>query len=405
MTVTTTGSRPHIGHVLPWPGVGGTEHATLRIIRAAGEGLRHTAFCLPYAPLVGGFFREAGIETGAWCPENPDWRHVRGLLYRARELARELRRRQVDLVHCADLPAAPVAALAARLARVPVLCHVRNRYSPIRRAERQWFWAVNRFAFVSNATWAQFGHRISARRGVVVYDGIAIPPSVDRHAARARLCEEFDIPADAPIVGMVARMEPQKDYQTLAAAAAHLRAAHPRVRYVIVGGISALEEYRRHFAVVQRWLDAHGVRDRFVFTDYQPDVARLMAAMDVFVLSTHNEGLPLVVLEAMARGLPVVATAVDGMSEVVTHGVTGLLAPHEDAERLARELGAVLADGALARRLGNRAREEVARRFTVEAFGAQMRGLYMDMLRSRRAWRHQALDGTAADAAVRGTVA
>jgi glycosyltransferase involved in cell wall biosynthesis len=315
------------------------------------------------------------------------------------------RRREVDLVHCADLPAAPVAALAARLARIPALCHVRNRYTEPARADRRWYWAVHKFAFVSQATWGYFGYRVPPRRGVVVYDGVAVPERVDRRAARARLCETFDVPPDAPIVGMVARMEPQKDYRTLVAAAARLRRSHPLARYVIVGGISALPEYRRHLAVVRGWLDEHGMTDRFVFTDYQADVPQLMAAMDVFVLSTHNEGLPLVVLEAMAMGLPVVATSVDGMPEVIRHGMTGLLAPHEDAERLAQEIGAVLGDAGLAHRLGSGARDEVARRFTVDRFGADMRGVYVDMLGSRRMRRWRTLQTSAVERPTGGLVA
>ena len=377
------GTPLHIAHILPWPGVGGTEHATLRVMRGVGEGFRHTAFCMPDATPVDAFFRGAGIETGRWCLADTELRHVRGLLYRARELARALRSRGVDLVHCADLRAAPVGALAGRLARRPVLCHVRNRYTAVRRPDRQWYWAVNRFAFVSQATWSDFGYRVPARRGIVVYDGISLPPVRDRARARALVRAEFGIPPEAPIIGMVARMEPQKDYETLAGAAARLRSLHPEARFLIVGGISGLEEYRRHFALVQEWLRTYGVRDRFIFTDYRADVEHLMLGMDVFVLSTHNEGLPLVILEAMAAGLPVVASDVDGVPEVIRHGATGLLAPPEDPDGLAAELGKLLGDASLRTALGEGARDAVARRFTVEGFSAAMRAVYMQMLRRR----------------------
>lgn len=383
LSAHSQGTRCHIAHILPWPGVGGTEHATLRVMRAVGEGFRPTAFCMPDAAPVEAFFKDAGIETAHWSLADTELRHVRGLLYRARELARELRGRGVDLVHCADLRAAPVGALAGRLARRPVLCHVRNRYATVSPADRQWFWAVNRFAFVSQATWSDFGYRVPARRGIVVYDGIALPPLGDRASARAAVRSEFGVPPEAPLIGMVARMEPQKDYETLAGAAARLRAAHPEARFMIVGGISGLEEYRRHFAVVQDWLDAHGVRDRFIFTGYRADVEHLMLAMDVFVLSTHNEGLPLVILEAMAAGLPVVASDVDGVPEAIEHGATGLLAPPRRPERLAAEIHKLLEDPSLRRAIGERARDAVASRFTVEGFGAAMRAVYTHMLHGR----------------------
>ena len=382
MSADAQEGRCHVAHVMPWTGVGGTEHATLRAIRAVGEGFRHTVFCLPWAPRVEEFFKAAGIETAVWYPEHTRWGYVRGFLYRARELARELGRRQVQLVHCADVGAAPLGGLAGRIAGVPALCHVRNRYPEIQpRADRRWLWTVSRFAFVSQATWRRFGYRVSARRGVVVYDGIALPDSLGSTAGRADVRRQLGIPVQAPVVGMVARVEPQKDYETLAAAAARLRRVYPDVRVVVVGGISAPEESRRHFAIVQGWLDAYGMRDCFLFTDYREDITRLMQAMDVFVLSTHHEGLPLVILEAMAAGIPVVATAVDGVPEVIRHGETGLLTGHRDAEGLAKAIGSVLRDAEFARRLGSNACADVASRFSVEAFGAAMRRVYGSMLR------------------------
>ncbi len=110
------------------------------------------------------------------------------------------------------------------------------------------------------------------------------------------------------------------------------------------------------------------------------------------MLSTHNEGLPLVILEAMAAGLPVVASEVDGVPEVIRHGATGLLAPPKDPDGLAAEIGKLLGDASLRRALGERARDAVARRFTVEGFGAAMRAVYMHMLRGRETRGHAPLN-------------
>jgi glycosyltransferase involved in cell wall biosynthesis len=105
-----------------------------------------------------------------------------------------------------------------------------------------------------------------------------------------------------------------------------------------------------------------------------------MSAFDVFVLCTHFEGLPLVILEAMARGRPVVATAVDGIPEIVIDGRTGLLHPHGDAETLAARLLSLLEDEALAARIGGAGREFVKMEWGRERFAANMARLYEDVL-------------------------
>jgi glycosyltransferase involved in cell wall biosynthesis len=129
-----------------------------------------------------------------------------------------------------------------------------------------------------------------------------------------------------------------------------------------------------------RSLEHEGVASRFVFTGFRTDVARLMSALDVFVLCTHFEGLPLVILEAMARGRPVVATAVDGIPEIVIDGRTGLLHTHGDAEALASRLLSLLEDDALAARLGGAGREFVKMEWSRERFAANMARLYGDVL-------------------------
>src|SRR5205085_7303145 len=152
----------------------------------------------------------------------------------------------------------------------------------------------------------------------------------------------------------------------------------PEARFVVVGDCE--EANRGHYEEVRRALEGQGVAPYFVFTGFRTDVPRLMSAFDVFVLCTHFEGLPLVILEAMARGLPVVATAVDGIPEIVLEGRTGLLHPRGDAETLAARLAALLGDGALAARLGGAGREFVKMEWSRERFAANMAALYEDVL-------------------------
>jgi len=185
------------------------------------------------------------------------------------------------------------------------------------------------------------------------------------------------------VIGMTARVSAQKDYVTLARAAKRVLDGVPDARFVIVGDHERHDAHREHYALVQRELARLGVADAFVFTGFRSDVARVMGAFDVFVLSTHFEGLPLVILEAMAMELPVVATAVNGIPELITSDSVGLLAPHEDEEKLAGQLLALLRDPARARRVAAGGRELVERQFSARAFGESIAALYVDALRGR----------------------
>ena len=375
---------------MPWAGVGGTEQATLRIADAVRDaGFDSTFFCAGPAPRVRDFFSSAGYDTGTWSASYPGFNGYRHFLHQSLQLAREFRRRSVALVHCADVTAGAYAALAGRLALVPVICHVRNRYHELPEQDQRFLRAVSRFAFVSHASWRAFAHRVPDSRGVVVYDGVKVSGGeteseheVDRRDVR----REFNIPDDATVVGMIARIDQQKDYETLAKAAARVVTATTKVRFLIVGAHSAEQLQVRHFELVKRWLAANRVSDYFIFTDFRTDVPRLLRAMDIVVLSTHYEGLPLVLLESMASGKPVVATAVDGVPEVVTDKQTGLLFPHQDDAMLAAHVISLIRDQSRAAHLGKSGRSFIQANFNSEQFKRGIVGLYDSVLGGNPVW-------------------
>lgn len=365
---------------MPWPGIGGTEHATLRIAAAVREhGYRSIAFCRDDAPEVHDFFRRADIETVPYSLAEISIKRPLAFLRNSIALARELTRRGVDLVHCADIDAGMQIALAARMARRPVLCHVRNPWTAAMRRERLLLASVHTFVFVSKDTWRQFALEVSPARGRVLYDGILADDRTELDV-RAAVRDELSLHPDERVVGMTARVAPQKDYFTLAKAAVLVLEAVPNARFVIVGDHDGSAAHREHYALVRAELTRLGVMEAFHFTGFRSDVPRVMRAFDVFVLSTHFEGLPLVVLEAMGMGLPVVATAVNGIPEVIEGEEVGLLVPHEDAPALARQLIALLTDEARARRIGAAGRELVGTRFSVEAFEHAVVDLYAHAL-------------------------
>lgn len=381
-----SGAQVNVAHILPWSSVGGTEVATLRLARAtAGAGFRSHAFHLKGAAAVRDMFGAEGFETATYEPPGASLRHAARFLADSRALAKEFAQRDISLVHCSDVLAGCHAGVAGRMARVPVVCHVRNPYDSLPRREAVLLHAVNRFVFVSRDAWNKFSFRVPPRRGQVIYDGVDVPPSAGDPAAareaRRAVLAEYGLPEGTKLVGMVARVAPQKDYETLAKAAARVAAVHPEVRFLVVGDNSLAEAHREHYAAVRRMLADAGVEPLFVFTGFREDVPRMIDALDVFVLCTHFEGFGLVIIEAMARTKPVVVTAVGGPLEIVTDGVTGLLHPHRDDERLAAHIVSLLDSPERAAALAEAGREFVRATFTNEKFAADITRLYGEVVR------------------------
>jgi len=180
-----------------------------------------------------------------------------------------------------------------------------------------------------------------------------------RTDARARAASRaaLDIPEDAWVMGTVGRLAPEKDYELLIAAAAPLLG--PQIRLVIVGDGPDASKLRTAAA-------GTGV-ERFIhFTGKRDDVPALLCAFDLFTLSSRMEGLPLVILEAMATALPIVSTAVGGIPGAVADGETGLLSPPGDAAALRQRLKTLLEDRARGREMGRRGREVALARYSID---------------------------------------
>lgn len=214
----------------------------------------------------------------------------------------------------------------------------------------------------------------------VVYDAIELP-DIDIAANNAAVRQELGIPAGCSVVGTVARVNPQKDYFTLAAAAAEVLSRHPDTRFLVVGDNSLVELNREHYKEVARELNKFGIADKFIFTGHRSDVTRLIAAMDFCVLCTHREGFPLSILESMAMRKPVIATAVGGIPEIITPGVTGYLHQHGNSKELAGEIISLIEDPEKTSQLGLAAYENVRENYSRKKFADEMSKAYWDVVR------------------------
>ena len=175
---------------------------------------------------------------------------------------------------------------------------------------------------------------------------------------RAALAE-LGVPEGSPVVGNVAALTDHKDHGTLLEAAREVVRERPDVRFVIVGE----GERRAELEALRRRL---GLEGHVIFAGFRHDLDRLLPAFDVFCLSSHQEGLGTSLLDAMAFGRPIVATAAGGIPDAVEDGVTGCLVPVRDAAALARSLLALIADPSRRTEMGARGRQRFLARFTAE---------------------------------------
>jgi len=190
----------------------------------------------------------------------------------------------------------------------------------------------------------------------------------DQQLARAA----FGLPTQGRIMAAIGRPRPVKGFSYLLEAFAQIAADQPDLYLLFVGDGP---DKRPLQAAAQQLPGANGV----IFLGDQQGIPRLLAALDLLVLPSLWEGLPNIVLEAMAAGLPVVATAVGGTPELVIDGETGLLVPPHDPAALAQAILTLLRDPDLARRLGENGRQRVANQFTIQQMVQQTEALYQQL--------------------------
>lgn len=374
--------RHRIAHVLAWPTVAGTEIAALRLMQTVGAGqIEHTAFCAGDESETRALLARAGVDTLPYRPCELSLRRPFPFVLASLELARRLRASRASLVHCSDVMAALHSVVGARIARLPVICHVRNPHDDIQRRYRHLLNGVTRFVFVSRHARERFPLRLAERRSVVLYDGVKAE-EIPHYGAHAAVCEELGLPAESRLVGMVGRLALQKDHATFLLAARRVVESVPEASFLIIGDKSGSAQTARRHAELVHLAQELGLGRRVIFTGFRSDTANLFAAMDVAVLATHFEGFGLVVVEAMLQGCPVVATGVGGVLEIITDGETGLLHRHQDAEHLADQVVLLLLNQERARAVGLAGQRFARERFSVEAFAAGMAGVYRSLLPS-----------------------
>jgi glycosyltransferase involved in cell wall biosynthesis len=332
--------------------------------------------------------RERGIpltlEPSLVREVNP-WQDLRAI----GRLARLMRRERYTIVHTHSSKAGIVGRWAAKLAGVPVILHTvhgwghHERQSPLVRAYYIWLEKLtlpitDKLIVVSpRNTEKGLADGIGTPDDyVVIRSGIELDRFGHPQVAWAETRQAWGLPLHAPVVGTVTRLSPQKGPLDFVRAAAQIAQANPEVYFLMVGDGPLRGEVEQLAAEL-------GIRDRLVLTGLRRDVPELLAAMDIFALSSLWEGLPRVLPQAMATGLPVIATACDGSAEAVEEGVNGFLTPPGDPAALADKVLALIRNPDLAHGLGEAGRARVAE-FDVQTMVTKIADLYQDLLLQKK---------------------
>ena len=307
------------------------------------------------------------------------------------QLVRLLRHRRTDAVlvthhHRASLA---LGRLAARVARVPVnvvAVHDMDLRALGKRCLPRWavstLFASSALILLSRRQ-GDYLHREegvgsdrwSTTKEVVIPNGVVVgdvPTKADRESARS----ELGIASTAFVVGIVARLTTQKGHQVLLQAFAALAESHQDAQLVVVG-----DGPRR--AALDRLATSLGIADNVLFTGSRRDARRLLAAFDVFALSSVHEGLPVTVLEAQAAALPVVATDCGSLRDVVTDAIDGFLVPVADGAALSARLALLAGNQELRETMGRAARARVERDFRLETVARAYESLLTELVDCR----------------------
>jgi sugar transferase (PEP-CTERM/EpsH1 system associated) len=365
-------------------GIGGTELGLANVIERTREQVEHAVCCVRVSGATAVRLQAHGVPVAELnkAPGN-DW----SVPLRVARLCRDL---APDIVHTRNWGSID-GIIGARLARVPVVIHGehgRDVSDPDgtnrrrNRARRVLSAFVDRMVAVSDqlGRWLIEDVGIRARKVSVLENGVDAQKFM-RRDNRAALRARHGYTDGDVVVGTVGRLDPVKNQAGLIEALSALRPAHPRLRVVIAGDGPERE-------ILARQIESAHLGGTATLLGHRDDIPGVLSMLDIFVLPSLGEGMCNTILEAMAAGLPVVATRVGGNPELVVEGVTGALVPARDTGALAAAISRYTTDEPLRHDHGFAGRQRVLKEFTLERMADRYLELYKNELEKKAAANH-----------------
>lgn len=368
-----SGERTRLLQVVPSLNLGGMEQVVIQLSRSIDrDRFDVRVLCLRSEGPFAEELREAGIPVRLLARPRgggPDY-------FAFSRLRAVLREERIEVMHTHNTEAMLTAGLAGALARVPTMVHTDHarefpdklRYMV---AEHLVSHAYYRVVGVStHTTTALERHEKIPRRKLVTIPNGVDPTPYTRAAEPLEVKRALGIAGRGPVLGIAAKLRPEKRIEDLIEALSYLRLYFPEI-VLLIAGVGGEEEKLRRTAA------EHGVADSVHFLGMRRDIPDILHALDLMVLPSSREGTPMILLEALAAGVPVVATRVGGIPEIITHGLNGSLVEPLQPGALAREITRLLHDPELRARYRHEGRRTFDERFSARAMARRYEALYI----------------------------
>ena len=358
-------------HIIDSLHLGGAQEVVLNLATCGSKRFHHEVATMHGRGIYWNRLKQVGVKVHSLSP------HKFVPLYLA-SIPWRLVADRPDILHCHLIPSNIIAKPLGALLGVPVIIN-HDHTNDTRRAESRFLLALdrfsNRFAKHIVAVSASCRDFLITREFIPEKDVTLVPNAIDlqRFSPSAVRREEarvaLGLPPSVRVIAGVGRLNPQKNFSLFLDIASQLTARFSDLHFLLAGDGPEEKMLREKAATL-------GLSDRVTFSGYVADTRQVYLAADVLLMPSRYEGLPMTLLEAMAMGLPVVASQLDGIAEVIGDGREGFLAPSDDASLFVERISALLQDASLSSRLAKNARAKIEASFSVERMTSAVESIY-----------------------------
>jgi glycosyltransferase involved in cell wall biosynthesis len=358
-------------HVIDSLHLGGAQEVVLNLATCGSRHFRHEVATMHGRGIYWDRLREAGIKVHSLSPK----KHLP--LYLATIPALLLANRP-DILHCHLIPSNIIAKPLGALLGVPLILNHDHTNDPQR--------INNKFLLALDKTTNQFAHHIIAVAGacrdfLIQHESIPpekitlVPNAIDLRrfspgtVRRAESRAKLGLPPDSPVIAGVGRLNPQKNFSGFLDIAVALSRRFPELNFLLAG--EGPEE-----AILRKKASTLRISDRVVFAGYVSDTRQVYAAADMLLMPSRFEGLPMTLLEAMAMELPVVASKLDGIAEVIDDGLEGFLVESHDTNGFINRCATLLENPGKSSEFATNARAKIEARFSAERMNSAVEAIY-----------------------------
>ena len=364
-------------HLIESSELGGAEKMLVSLVERLDKSQYKSIICLHEDGWLNVQLQKMGFET-ATIPQNRSF-DVRWLL----TILSLIKKRKIILIHAHEFAMNVYGSMASAMTGIPIITtvHGKNYYWEKWRRRLAYRFASKQSTMVAVSEDIKkfLNEKVGIKNGriITIYNGINTDAYYPDNELRGRIRKEFGINSMQPVIGTVGSLSPVKGHTYLLKAAAIVTKTFPDAVFLVAGGGELLGQLQIEASQL-------GIEKKLIFLGPREDIRALLQDVDIFILPSLSEGLPLSVLEAMACAKPVVATNVGGIPEVIMDGQTGFSVPPRNPEALAEKILLLLKNKSFAEKFGRAGNERVRKEFTFENTWIKYQKLYEKCLEDKK---------------------